>query len=57
MFALLPDQLAPMPGLLELLDALESAGIPKGIATSSNRVFVTQVLSQFELEPRFLVSS
>ena len=53
MFGLLPDQLAPMPGLLALLDSLESARIPKGIATSSNRIFVTRVLSQFELEPRF----
>ena len=32
---LLPQHVAPMPGLIELLDALEAAGIPKGIATSS----------------------
>ncbi len=53
MFRLLPDQLRPMPGLLDLLGSLEGAGIPKAIATSSSRAFVTQVLSQFELEPRF----
>jgi HAD superfamily hydrolase (TIGR01509 family) len=42
-----------MPGLLELLAALEAAGIPKGIATSSGRDFVTRVLGQFNLAPRF----
>lgn len=50
---LLPRKLAPMPGLLDLLGALEAANIPKGIATSSGRDFVTQVLGQFNLEPRF----
>lgn len=50
---LLHDRLAPMPGLLELLAALEGASIPKAIATSSGRRFVTNVLSRFELEPRF----
>ena len=53
MFRLLPDQLEPMPGLLHLLASLESAGIPKAIATSSSRVFVTRVLDQFNLQPRF----
>ena len=53
MFALLPAQLQPMPGLLDLLGSLEAAGVPKGIATSSSRMFVTRVLGQFALEPRF----
>ena len=53
MFRLLPDQLEPMPGLLPLLESLETENIPKGIATSSKREFVTHVLSQFDLEPRF----
>ena len=53
MFGLLPDQLEPMPGLLDLLSSLESAKIPKGIATSSSRAFVTRVLDQYELAPRF----
>ena len=53
MFGLLPQQLTPMPGLLALLDALEAADFPKGIATSSSRPFVTHVLAQFELGPRF----
>ncbi|MGD9644912.1 MAG: HAD family hydrolase [Pirellulales bacterium] len=50
---ILGEQLETMPGLLELLAALERAGIPKAIATSSRRTFVTDVLSRFDLEPRF----
>jgi HAD superfamily hydrolase (TIGR01509 family) len=49
----LPRRLAPMPGLLPLLEALERASIPKAIATSSGRKFVDQVLGQFSLKPRF----
>ena len=47
-------RLAPMAGLLDLLDALEAADIPKAICTSSTRAVLTAVLSRFELEPRFL---
>ncbi len=50
---LLPRRLAPMPGLLPLLDALEATAMPKAIATSSGRAFARNVLSQFSLEPRF----
>ena len=50
---LLPTKLAPMPGLLRLLDALESAARPKAIATSSARVFVDHVLATFQLTERF----
>jgi len=50
---ILVTRLAPMPGLFELLTALERAGIPKAVATSSGRKFVTEVLGRFELEPRF----
>jgi HAD superfamily hydrolase (TIGR01509 family) len=53
MFGLLPNRLAPMPGLLKLLERLEGAGLPKAIATSSSRVFVDRVLAQFEMAPRF----
>jgi pseudouridine 5'-phosphatase len=49
----LPGRVAAMPGLLELLDALELAAIPKAIATSSHRPFTTTVLGQFGFEPRF----
>lgn len=50
---LLDHRLTPMPGLLELLAALEAAGIAKAIATSSRRKLVHEVLSRFDLGPRF----
>jgi HAD superfamily hydrolase (TIGR01509 family) len=51
--AILDEQLLPMPGALELLSALETAGIPKAIATSSRRTFLEDVLGRFEMLPRF----
>ena len=51
--SLLDDQLALMPGLLELLAALEGAGTPKAIATSSGPAFVHDVLGRFDLAERF----
>ena len=42
-----------MPGLADLLAALEAAGIPKAIATSSGPRFVTNVLGRVDLRPRF----
>jgi HAD superfamily hydrolase (TIGR01509 family) len=50
---ILRTRLAPMPGLVELLDALERHNIPKAIATSSRRVFVERVLGTFGYQPRF----
>ncbi len=50
---LLEQRLAPMPGLLDLLSAIETADLPKAIATSSRRAYVRRVLAPFELEPRF----
>src|SRR5881392_567178 len=50
---ILRTRLAPMPGLVELLGALEKQRIPKGIATSSRRSFVERVLAAFNYEPRF----
>jgi HAD superfamily hydrolase (TIGR01509 family) len=50
---LLPAHMATMPGLLELLSALEQAGIPKAIATSSGRRLADVCLSAFQLAPRF----
>jgi HAD superfamily hydrolase (TIGR01509 family) len=50
---ILRTRLAPMPGLAELLDALEKRQIPKGIATSSRRSFVEHVLGAFNYQPRF----
>jgi HAD superfamily hydrolase (TIGR01509 family) len=51
--AILRERLAPMPGLVELLTALEARQLPKGIATSSRRSFVERVLGQFGYQPRF----
>ncbi|MEN6497050.1 MAG: HAD family phosphatase [Thermoguttaceae bacterium] len=51
--SLLDEYLAPMPGLFDLLDRLEAAGIPKAICTSSSRRVMTAVLSRFSMEPRF----
>jgi HAD superfamily hydrolase (TIGR01509 family) len=45
--------LAPMPGLFELLDLIEELGIPKGVATSSNRSYLIPLLDRFELRHRF----
>lgn len=45
--------LRPMPGLPELLDALESLGMHKAIATSSRRDYLLDVLSRFGYENRF----
>ena len=42
-----------MPGLLDLLAALEKAKIPKGIATSSGRQFVDRVLEIADVSDRF----
>lgn len=54
---LFPDilraKLAPLPGLIDLLAALERHRLPKGIATSSRRNFVERVLGQFQWQPRF----
>jgi HAD superfamily hydrolase (TIGR01509 family) len=47
------EHLAPMPGLLDLLNALEKGAIPKAIATSSPRVFLTEVLGRFGWQDRF----
>lgn len=50
---LLHDHLATMPGLLDLLDALEQADIPKAIGTSSSRKLVEECLQPFKLQERF----
>jgi len=49
----LGDRLAPMPGLFELLAAIESRGLPKAVATSSGRAYLEKILGRFELLDRF----
>jgi HAD superfamily hydrolase (TIGR01509 family) len=46
-------ELSLMPGLSELLYALEASGIPKAIATSSRAAVVHKMLDKFDLRPRF----
>ncbi len=50
---LLETSLAPMPGLLELLAALEAVGVPKAIATSGHRSYAVNVLGRLDLHARF----
>ncbi len=52
-FDLLDQHVAPMPGLFELLDGIEAAGLPKAICTSSRRITLDALLSRFGLESRF----
>ncbi len=50
---LLAASLAPMPGLLDLLAALEAVRIPKAIATSGHRSYAVDVLGRLDLYTRF----
>jgi HAD superfamily hydrolase (TIGR01509 family) len=50
---LLPAHLRPLRGLTGLLAGLESAQIPKAIATSSGRSYTAMVLSQVGFQERF----
>lgn len=50
---LLPSAIEMMPGLEQLLELLESKGMPKGIATSSHAAFADRALGMFDLKPRF----
>ncbi len=51
--AILDAGLKTMPGFMELLDALDQAGIPRGVATSSHSSFARDVLSRCDVEERF----
>lgn len=53
---LLDTKLQPMPGLFDLLDLIESAGLPKGVATSSPRDYLENIFGRFDLMSRFPVS-
>lgn len=51
--ALLDAHLSPMPGVVDMLGALEKAGLPKAIATSSRRTFTLDLLGRFSFTHRF----
>ncbi|MGD9635232.1 MAG: HAD family hydrolase [Pirellulales bacterium] len=50
---LMEASLEPMPGLHELLTALERAGIPKAIGTSGHRSYAADILQRLEIHARF----
>ena len=50
---ILPEKIAVLPGLEELLRRLEELDIPKAIATSSMLKFAKVALEKFDLVPRF----
>ena len=45
--------LQPMPSLFDLLGRLERRGVPKAVATSSPRAYMENILSRYDLLPRF----
>lgn len=51
--SLLDTQLETMPGAIDLLDLLDSRGIPRGVATSSGPAFAHDVLARVGLSERF----
>ena len=52
-YAQLEHRLEPMPGLLELLDHIETYRLPKGVATSSHRKYLEDILGRYDLLSRF----
>ncbi|MDA1214329.1 MAG: HAD-IA family hydrolase, partial [Planctomycetota bacterium] len=44
--------LAPMPGLFELFAHIELCQLPKGVASSSRRPYVENILGRYDLLPR-----
>ena len=50
------DRLAPMPGLHTLLDRIEARGLAKGVATSSGRRYLEEILHRFDLLDRFAIT-
>ena len=51
--SLLEERLAPMPGLLSLLDKLDNYAIPKAVTTSSRSRFVERVLNLLDIREHF----
>ena len=50
---LLEDHLQPMPGLMDLLAALDRAGIPRAVGTSSGREYAMDLLNRYEIAEGF----
>ena len=50
------DGVAPMPGAVELIDALKAAGVPVGLVSNSTRRFVDAALAAAELSTTFGVT-
>ena len=53
---LLDAHLRPMPALFELLAHIEERKLPKGVATSSSRRYMENILSRYQLLPRFAMT-
>ena len=51
--SILEAGLQPMPGLLDLLEALEGRDLPKGVCTSSRREFADKTLNVAGVHERF----
>jgi len=49
----LEEKLETMPGVLDVLTMIESRGLPKALATSSDRNYVRRILGRFDLLDRF----
>lgn len=47
------DLLTTMPGLLEILERIDSFQLPRAVATSSPRAYMTHLLQKFDLLHRF----
>lgn len=52
-FGLLNEHLRPMPGLHDFITLVESLKLPKGVATSSRRGYLEDLLGRFSLQSRF----
>ena len=52
----LERQLKPMPGLYELLEHIETCRLPKGVATSSHRHYLEDILGRYDLLARFQIT-
>ena len=50
---ILPDQLAPMPGAIDLLERLSAAGVPMALTTSSHARAVGRAMELIDLQTHF----